>query len=189
MSAPIVSRLYGPVAKAAGPFYLPCWVTPPDDPTGACREGEASRRVQGQLAGGEIYWKDLGEAEVPADAAEAGVGNGSSGTTSKRGRKPKGPSGPTYYVSKMVNGRRYKVSTGADNLKGSSSLRRAAVWWESETSRWARAARKGSALSQEALSRSRPRSSCARVGVHEEARIPGDHQQWKPCCGDPMARN
>jgi hypothetical protein len=80
---------------------------------------KAKRRggFSGSWAGGEIYWKDLGEAEVPADAAEPGVGSGSSGTTGKRGRKPKGPSGPTYYISKMVGGRRYKVSTGADNLK------------------------------------------------------------------------
>ncbi len=80
---------------------------------------KAKRRggFSGSWAGGEIYWKDLGEAEVPADAAEPGVGSGSSGTMGKRGRKPKGPSGPTYYISKMVGGRRFKVSTGADNLK------------------------------------------------------------------------
>jgi hypothetical protein len=80
---------------------------------------KAKRRggFRGSWAGGEIYWKDLGEAEVAADAVEPGVGSGSSGTTGKRRRKPKGPSGPTYYISKMVGGRRYKLSTGADNLK------------------------------------------------------------------------
>jgi len=72
---------------------------------------------RGSWAGGEIYWKDLGEPEAPSDAAGPEADSGTAGTKGKRGRKPNGPSGPTYYVSKMVNGRRYKVSTGADNLK------------------------------------------------------------------------
>ncbi len=72
---------------------------------------------RGSWAGGEIYWKDLGEPEVPVDEAPEDKGNGALQVASKRGRKPKGPSGPTYYISKMVSSRRYKVSTGADNLK------------------------------------------------------------------------
>jgi len=72
---------------------------------------------RGSWAGGEVYWKDLGEPEAPSDAAGPEADSGTAGTKGKRGRKPNGPSGPTYYVSKMVNGRRYKVSTGADNLK------------------------------------------------------------------------
>jgi integrase len=72
---------------------------------------------RGSWAGGEIYWKDLGEPEVPVDEGAPAKGNGASRVAGKRARRSKGPSGPTYYISKMVNGRRYKVSTGADNLK------------------------------------------------------------------------